>query len=321
MKEFEVEWGYYLQAYRLQQGLSRDSNAESQRLLRRALEVARQNERELARGQGLLSFTILSAWLNDWINSDMEAGLVAGCLQDVGPTSQAGASLVDAIDAYKQAPDRAALITSVINAYGQNALVLDQTDYENHWSTATANLYKGDFASALAGYKAALELADKPDVPVIGLGSLMVDFADFRFFAGDDGLEDSKAAWVWAINDAIQLTNQAIDSNQDDGKRHRWNWTLGWAYYELAAYTDPAANLTLSRENLEKLRNPHDLIRKNLIVTYTALGMADKAAEHAGEFKTNNPNYEIDVENRWPYRSKARLDRWKGHLAAGLATA
>lgn len=325
MMKFEIEWGYYLQAYRLQQGLTRNSNAESLRLLRLAIDAAIKNKRRLARGYGLLSFGILSAWLANWLGQAEADAILAGAIDDLGAVAGSDKSLTDALDKLtavsnaKANPD--VIARSVVQAYAHTAYVLDGSDYENHWSLATANLYTGRFADALAGYGEAQAMAAEPDIPLVGKGSLDVDFADARFFAGTDDLKDSDGGWIEAILEAIRLAEQAIAANANDPKRHRWYWTLGWAYYELAAYSEPLTNYQRSRVTLEQLRTPHDLIRKNLIATYAALDMMQEAAPHAAEFWRNNPSYSLAVEDRWPYRSPARLQRWKDHLGKGLGIA
>ncbi len=319
MKKFEIEWGFYLQAYRLQQGLTRRSNEESQRLLRQSITAAGQKKRVIARAHGLLGFAILTAWLCDWIDDAAIERILQGCIEDLNVSGLEGASMTASLAILQsEEPTRDILVRNVIKAYGGTAKELDDSDFENHWSLATADLYDRKFAEARDGYKSALKMSDVLEVPVVGKSSLAVDFADFRFFAGNDGLENTESGWIEAITEAIELTKAAMAENPTDPKRHRWNWTLGWAYYELAAFKNEAENLYLSKNALEELLIPHDLIRKNLMATYAALGMMEKAKEHAAVFMMNNADYKLAVEDRWPYRIKSHADRWKSHLAKAL---
>ena len=324
MKDFEEEWGFYLQAYRLLQSLSRNSNAEARRLLKEAIDTAAKKGRTIARAHGLMSFAVLNASLCDWIDVTEAEEIVARCLELVPEGDDAEVrGMLQALQ--QKEMHRDAAIRTVIRTYGYEARYRDKTDFENHWSAATADLYNGNWQDAQDGYIRAMDIAIDPHnkglIPQVGKSSLAVDFADFRFFAGNDMLDDTPNAWIEAIEEAIVIAKQAMIDNPYDPKRHRWNWTLGWAYYELAAYKDPYENLDLSLHALKELIVPHDLIRKNLIVTYTARNKQSEAADKAkcvSDFWTNNPHYKIDVEDRWPYRNPNHRDRWKRDLAKGL---
>lgn len=321
MTKIEFEWGYYLQAYRLHQGLTKTSNFETRKLLRRSIGVALENKRNLPRAYGLLSFTVQTAWLSDWIDQADANTTLSAAIEDLEAIEDAGVSLSKLLNDLKSLRHGKqqfdGIVRTAILAYATAAVVLDDSDFDNHWALATANLYARKFPEALAGYATALTMADSAEVPHVSKSSVSVDFADARFFAGNDELEVSDEAYIAAIEDAIRMTELAIAENPTDPKRHRWNWTLGWAYYELAGYSEPRKYYPRSLTALQQLRNPHDLIRKNLIATYTALHMAESAAQVAGEFMHNNPTYTLDVENRWPYRSETQLDRWKSHLRLG----
>ena len=327
MNNFADEWTFYLEVFRLHQGLTRESNFETRALLKQSIKVAISNDRNLPRAHGLWSFTILNAWLSDWIDQSEAKELLSETIQSLvdaelidGSFSQTFQELNQLLGGEQQLD---IIIRKIICARAAIAVAQDASDYENHWSLATANLYDRNFPDAFAGYTMAQGLANKPDLPGVGMSSLSVDLADARFFAGDESfagnesIDDSAQKYIAAIQNAIVLTETAIAQNPTDPKRFRWNWTLGWAYYELGGYIDPEKNYPRSLTILRQLRNPHHLIRKNLIASYVAVGLIEPALQLATEFICDNPKYKLAVENRWPYRSTAQLERWKNHLRIG----
>jgi tetratricopeptide (TPR) repeat protein len=321
MMPFEIEWSHYLEAFRLHQGLTKASNLETRKLLRRSIELSIENSRSIPRSYGLLSFTILNAWLSNWIDRSEIEALVAEAIVELQKVRDADNSLSGVLnDLHNLRTSEPQIDTSVralIAAYATVAITLDSSDFENHWSLATANLYGRKFSDAVRGYADAQSLADRPECPAISQSSLAVDVADSKFFAGNSSLDDSNEAYVMSIEEAIRMTEQAIAANSNDSKRHRWYWTLGWAYYELGGFTESVKNYARSLEVLQQIKTPHDLIRKNLIASYVALGDMEPATSVAKEFLSHNPGYSLVIENRWPYRNETQLERWKSHLRAG----
>src|SRR4029079_1167216 len=228
MKKFEIEWEFYLQAYRLHQVLNRDTNREVRQLLQDGLSVANDNGRPLARGYGLLSFTNIVAWLNDWIDESTARALPEHVRKHAQPhekiikgdplASLARLSNSSSIDE---------IVKSTTVAHAALAVALDDSDWENHWSLAAANLYANNYKEAFASYKEALRLAGS-QVPSVNKDSISVDKADALFFAGNPD-DDSDEAYVKAIKEAIGLTEAAIAAHPTVPKRNRWNWGLGWA--------------------------------------------------------------------------------------------
>lgn len=323
MTEFQTEWAYYLDAFRLHQGLTKASNLETRQLLRRSMDVSRRNARYIPRSYGLLSFTILNAWLSNWVTSADAMELVSGALTDVeraGDAVKSAPTISSNLNSLRNGDQPLdAVVRAVVLSYARVAFDLDGSDFENHWSLATAELYNRNFAEAVVRYDDAQKFAHAADWPPIGRSSLEVDIADTRFFMGSRSLEDSREAYAKSISEGIAMTEKAISDHPTDSKRHRWYWTLGWAYYELGGYaeTDQDQHYAKSLDVLRSIRTPHDLIRKNLIATYAALKDFDSAASVAKDFMAGNDGYTVDVEDRWPYRSKDQLERWKGHLRSG----
>jgi tetratricopeptide (TPR) repeat protein len=317
------EWDDYLQAFRLHQGLSRESNFETQRLLKRANATAQEEGRVLPRAYGLLAFTIQSAWLSDWIDLPMAQELLATAIADIGAVTAKHKLPADTLNDLKKAGGSIDDIVKCIDlAYARISVALDDQDYDNRWSLATANLYAGNFAAAFAGYKKEKDEAEKWKAPKICIGSIDADNADALFFAGGPADSLTDADQRAAIELAIKDTEAAIAANINDPKRRWWNWTLGWAYYELGAYCDKKSELECCAKSLmilQRFRRPHDLIRKNLMASHVALGMLEPAKQLATEFMARNPKYTVAVEHRWPYRNPAQLERFKDHLrTAGL---
>jgi hypothetical protein len=319
------EWDDYLQAFRLHQGLSRESNFETQRLLKRASATAlgATPARVLPRAYGLLAFTIQSAWLSDWIDLPMARELLAGAIADIEAVTAASKLPAGTLDDLKKAGGSIDdIIKSIDLAYAGISVALDDQDYDNRWSLATANLYAGNFKAAFEGYDKERREAEKWKAPAICIGSIDADNADALFFAGGPADSLTDADYRAAIELAINDTEAAIAKNAGDPKRRWWNWTLGWACYELGAYCDKKSELENCAKSLmilQRFRRPHDLIRKNLMASHVALGMLEPAKQLAAEFMARNPKYTVAVEHRWPYRNPAQLERFKGHLkTAGL---
>ncbi len=320
----EPQWDYYLQAFRLHQGLSRGANSEAQLLLKQANSpAALAQDRVLPRAYGLLSFTIQTAWLSDWIDAPKAQEILTGAIADVETVTEKRKLPPKTLDDLKKPKGSIdAIIKSVNLAYAEVAAALDGEDFDNQWSLATANLYARNFAAAFDGYVIAKTLAGQQQAADVSKGSIAADNADALFFGCGPAAEPSNDDYRQAIEQAIADTQAAIDGNPGDPKRHWWDWTLGWAYYELGGYSgelNEMKNCARSLMILQRFKRPHDLIRKNLMASQAALGMIEPAQQLAIEFMARNPNYTLAVEHRWPYRSDAQRERWKGHLRmAGL---
>jgi len=319
-KSFDIEWDYYMQGFRLHQRMTKAANGQAQRMFLRAIAVADGNKRQIPRAKGILSFTFLTALLNDWIDKPAAQAMLAEAKKDLetlkgfAELGQAPlAPLIKVIQSLTGEEAPADVAIAVIAYYAAAAVTFDPDDFDNHWSYGTALLYYSkDFDGALQSYKTAAGLA--AGAPDIGKDSMKVDHADALFFRAPlPGKGDSVPGDVLQ---AIDLVKQAIadakETAPDDPKRFRWKWTLGWAYYEANQF---AQSLTA----LLQIPNPHDLINKNIIASYVGLGKVESAIPIARDFLERNPNYTLAVEDRWPYKDKARRERWKAHLrAAGL---
>jgi tetratricopeptide (TPR) repeat protein len=316
-KSFEIEWDYYMQGFRLHQRMTRAANSQAQVMFAGAIETARKKGRDIPRARGILAFTQLSALLNDWIGDTACADMLSAARKDKemlkgfaeqGETPLASAA--EAIDSLTGKEPVAQIANAVITYYAASAVALDPSDFDNHWSLGTALLYARDFGGAFKSYKTAAGLtAEAPD---ISRDSLDVDRADALFYRapfakeGDPVPDDVKQA----ITMARKAIDDATATAADDSKRHRWNWTLGWAYYE-------ANEFSQSLTALLQIQKPHDLINKNIIASYVGLGKPELAIPIARDFLDRNPRYTLAIEDRWPYQDTKRRDRWKAHLRAG----
>jgi hypothetical protein len=199
-----------------------------------------------------------------------------------------------------------------IRPLADKAAKLDGGDYDNLWSKAgvyfyTAKFQKDPDAAFQEGFglfDQALKLAPKKAID-FNIEGLRVDIADAKFFAG--GLAE--------INQAIKTTKAAIDKLNPDFPR-RFLWSLGWAYYERAYFTEKKEDYVKSLDALLQISNPTDTILKNIIASKAALGWAVPAKRLARDFRCRNPNYTLAIEERWPYRDPKRLQRWQGHLGS-----
>jgi hypothetical protein len=314
----EVEMDYFLQAFRLHQRMTRDANRATQETLRTVLEIAGGSGRDNPRARGLLAFTQLTAWLNDWIDAPAAAEMLDAVKSEI--TRRNGELNHDPLD--KVIPNinslsgdspREAIVSQAIVYHAASAVLFDPVDYDNHWSLGTANLYAKDFPSAESSYGAAKDRAAE-QAPVICACSLEIDRADYLFFrAPFEGSGAPPHAQVLAAIDTAKAAIARAEAEAPhDTKRHRWNWTLGWAYFEANQHAKSLARLL-------QIRNPHDLIVKNIIASYVGLGRKGPAKALAVGFLERNPDYTLAIEDRWPYEDPARRDRWKDHLReAGL---
>jgi hypothetical protein len=238
--------------------------------------LATEAEPDFARAYGHLAYTRLLAWLNGWIESS------------------------------KPPAD--------IRALADKAVALDGSDYDNLWSKAGVYLYTARFQKDPdAGFQQGFDLFDQalkaaPKNAIdFNIEGLRIDIADAKFFAGANGLAD--------VNHAIKITKAAIDKLNPNFPR-RFLWSLGWAYYERAYYTEKKEDYVKSLDALLQISNPTDAILKNIIASKVALGWTKPAQRLAREFRARNPNYSLSLEERWPYRDAKRLERWKGHLGS-----
>jgi tetratricopeptide (TPR) repeat protein len=299
---FDMAWDYHLQGFRLHNRPTKEGNLGALEMFVRAIEL----NPDLARSYGILSFTLLTGWLNDWTNLKTARSLRTRVARRAGRRLRTAAQILEAGGKKGGRPGRNALgpLSDLVLELAQAAVDLDPDDYDNQWSLATANLYSGRVDEGLAGYDKALDLARKQGAPVVNVASIIVDRADAFFYTAK-----MDATGLSQVQRAIKETEQAI-ADSTDPKRHHWNWTLGWAYYEAGEY---ATSLNI----LLQFNNPHDLIRKNIIASCGALGLKELASPYVTKFRSANPKYTLLMEDRWPYQDSKRLARWKEHLSAG----
>jgi hypothetical protein len=282
-------------------------------VLNLATEKARDGDRRHARAHGLFSFTVLTAWLNDWIDDDL-----AGWLRQKTQAALAADNIPlpggITFNWPELPPEQIILLHALLARH------LDPDDYDCRWSAATALLYCKIFDLAFEEYAAAKALADSSGAPKVCRSSLAVDRADALFFVGNPDLTADHDADADMILEAISKATTAIAFNPNDAKRHQWRWTLGWAYYELAGCLGENDELlNQAKAILLSIKKPHDLVLKNIIAIHMALNETEQAKALAEAFMLRNPDYTIAVEDRWPYRSTAQGDRFKNHLKdAGL---
>lgn len=232
---------------------------------------------KFARAYGHLAYTRLMAWLNGWTPSSTP------------PTD--------------------------LRMLADRAVKLDRgSDYDNLWSRAGVYFYTAKFQDnpnaafreGFALFEQALEAAPKTAID-FNIDGLRVDIADAKFFAGANGLAD--------VNQAIRTIQTAIGKLNPNYPR-RFLWSLGWAYYERAYFTDRKDDYVKSLDALLQISNPTDAILRNIIASKAALGWTRPAMRLARELRARSPDYSLALEERWPYRDAKRLRRWQGHLAA-----
>ncbi len=304
---------FYLQAYRLHQRMTRAANDQTRQLLDQIP--------DFARGQGLYAFTVLNAKLNGWMPMSSAEAALAQVRDEIdkslNPDLMGHPGLAAAVTRVNGLNDGSSL-DDVLNAImlfrAAMAVALDDQDFDNLWSYGTTQLYDGDTDGAHTSYGLAQTMTLDLDAPNITKNSLRVDRADRKYFIARFAEEDE--AVPEGITDAIQMIKDSIFDAKlnapEDSKWHRWNWSLGWAYYEAYEYAQSLAALL-------QIQKPHDLIVKNIIASYAGLGEWGKAIPLAADFLSRNPDYTLDLENGWPYRHARRRKRWKQHLSdAGL---
>jgi hypothetical protein len=237
---------------------------------------ATKEDPKFARAYGHLAYTRLMGWLSGWI-----------------PSSTPPADLRTLAD---------------------KAVKVGGADYDNLWSKAGVYFYTAKFQpNPNAAFREGFDLFDQAldaapkDAIDFNLDGLRVDIADAKFFAGANGLAD--------INQAIKTIQTAIDRLNPDYPR-RFLWSLGWAYYERAYFTEKKDDYIKSLDALLQISNPTDTIVKNIIASKAALGWTAPAQRLAREFRARNPDYTLALEERWPYRDAKRLRRWQGHLGS-----
>src|SRR4051812_9018611 len=121
MSGFQTEWDYYLQAFRLHQGLSAGGNAETRRLLNSAIGAASANGRVMPRAYGLMSFTILNGWLSDWIDQPTAGGMLDAAIADLDALGKGNWEIAAAADDLRDlksgSPSLDAMVKGLITAY------------------------------------------------------------------------------------------------------------------------------------------------------------------------------------------------------------
>jgi tetratricopeptide (TPR) repeat protein len=279
---------------------------------------------DFARAWGHHSFSRQLAVLNGWLDPDEAKQRLDEVIAEVKALAPDSSDpifsrIIQEVNDLKGDEDIFDIFPKiVILFYAAKAVQLDPSDYDNVWSWASALIYNKCFDEGLAQYERAIYLAENQLVPPpeVNVASLHVDRADALFFTARGDVEEEGETW---IREAIEETERAIKRVPLDPKRSYWNWTLGWAYYELGFFDHGPACYAQSLALLQQFRNPIDLILKNIMANYAALGEMESAQRLAADFLSRNPDYDLSIEGRWPYRDVARLQSWKTHLSlAGL---
>jgi tetratricopeptide (TPR) repeat protein len=300
----DMAWDYYLQGFRLHNRLMKEANREAVKMFQQAIKL----RRDFARAYGHLSYTLLVAWQNDWIEPKDAQAWCARVMAEIDSLPRNLKGLVRKVRRTRSAKDALdSFVQTVVTYYAAKSVSFDEEDYDNHWSLGSAHLISRRHSQALAAYDKALALARAQKAPLVNQASLQVDKADALFLSARPGRAGQKQ-----IEQAIRDTQGAMKQVPNDPKRQHWNWTLGWAYYEAGDYVR-------SLDALLQFRNPPDAILKNLIATYVALGLTERAQQVAKEFLARNPDYDLSLENRRSYRDPKRRRLWISRLkAAGL---
>jgi hypothetical protein len=273
---------YYLQGAMLHRAMTHKSNRQARKMFREAF----REDPSFARAYGFLSYAQLIAYLQDWK------------------------------DPRHRDDDEINLGTILANA--DRAQDLDDSDYENLWSWAAANVYSRNYSVGMPAYEEALRRASRDAIPE-NISTLEVERADALMFHGEDR----------HVYRAIEIVEREIADANRDGREYRKThlWTLGWANYEMAYY-DPQRADTYAKNSLDALlqfRVPDALILKNIVASYVLLGSMNAARQAAKQILLLlPPGYTVAFEAKWPYyhNGEARLRRWQGHLVdAGLPAA
>lgn len=194
-------------------------------------------------------------------------------------------------------------------AHAERAVACDEHDYYNHWILADVHLYRRNFDKAAQLFEVARKMAADQAIPE-EQRALQVDWADMLLLTGK--------------------TKQAVDLVEDAIARspvpERWfHWVLGWAYYADGQYER-------SLKALDKLGNPRNAIRKNVIANLVALKRFDEAKAHAERYIDEEGDHGIrfaaadamvwpalePIEDRVPFKDGKQQSDWKSQLSKGF---
>jgi hypothetical protein len=75
----DLAWDYYLQGFRLHNRMTRPAVREAIRMFQKAVRLSP----DFARAQGHLSYTLLTAWQNDWIEAKEAQALRAKVADEI----------------------------------------------------------------------------------------------------------------------------------------------------------------------------------------------------------------------------------------------
>jgi len=170
------------------------------------------------------------------------------------------------------------------------AVVLNPSDFDNHWSLGIAYIYSREFEKGMAAFERAIELC--PNSP-----DLLADMADALVYVG------RPAEAVANIQRAMRLNPIHPDS---------YLWSLGVAHYHCGRYEEAVAALT-------RMSQMPNLARRNLAASYVRLGRMEEARAVATEFLMNEPDYRLEREAVWPHKNAKDLENLTTDLRrAGL---
>lgn len=202
-------------------------------------------------------------------------------------------------------------ITSLDEALSraERAVACDECDYYNHWILADVHLYRRDFDQAAQLFEVARKKAADQAIPE-EQRAMQVDWADMLLLTGK-------------TKQAIEVVEDAIAHSPVP---ERWfHWVLGWAYYADGQYERSLAALN-------KLGNPRNAIRKNVIANLVALKRHDEAMVHAEKYIAEEGDQGIrfaaagamvwpalePIEDRVPFKEGKQQSDWKHQLSEGF---
>ncbi|MEX2648076.1 MAG: tetratricopeptide repeat protein [Alphaproteobacteria bacterium] len=184
--------------------------------------------------------------------------------------------------------------------HAREAVGLDPSDYDNHWSLGAALVYNGFHEDGLSAYEEALAsyaLATEKD-PVDYFTDLLVEMAETLILCGRPA-------------DGVRQVRRAKRINP--AHRAHYDWVLGWACLFAGRYVEALEALTARP-------SPPPIVVLDTVVALVRLGRMDEARSRVNALRGRRPSLSTKNDaGRWPFRDREADRAYRADLmAAGV---
>lgn len=168
----------------------------------------------------------------------------------------------------------------------QEAVTLDQNDYQNHWSLATVLKHRGDLDGARESLEQACLLRnDDPD--------LLVESSELMVYQGRHAKALERIEHAMALKSQVRAGDQTVRVPHPDW----YYWDFAWAsYFNGRVELDTEQSHQRSLESLQMMSDPPNNANLLRAANYVRLSNSGRAADFMKVHQENEPEWDVEKE-------------------------